>query len=268
MPVPTDTAYRVRRPLTAAELESIRGRIDAATDTTTLLVAAVIGVFDALLADLGQTYPGTGTTPQQRIDPRQYAIPQTQWTAIADAVTNRAHAWGGGITIGLDLVNLMPSAYDDPTVPAPWLSDQDHRPQVYRLEVSREAADEIAACETHLQHLAAFYGPSSDTYQQALSSWHRQLATLFATSLGATSLVHRDGPLSLHLSGLVFGVIFHGERRTCLAPGCHAEASGRTSADDPVVWRPRYDGATVLDHPHIPSYPLDAPQPGTWSLHS
>ncbi|MGI5182394.1 hypothetical protein ACQEVZ_39570 [Dactylosporangium sp. CA-152071] len=41
------------------------------------------------------------------------------------------------------------------TAPAPRLSDQDHRSKLYRLEVGRAAADQIAACETHLQRLAA-----------------------------------------------------------------------------------------------------------------
>jgi hypothetical protein len=266
-PVPVTDGHRVRRPLTAAELEYVVWRIDGSADLRALLHSVVITVFDALLADLGETYDSYG--PSRRLDPRNFAIPQTQWTAIASAMTDRAHAWGAGIQLGLELVNVMPSTYDDPAVPAPQLAPGDRRPHLFRLEVSREAADEIAACEAHVQALASTYGPDSVQHRDASASWRRQLAALFTTQLGARTVVHRDGPLALYVStesGFVFGVIFHGETRHCTVAGCSAIADTPTDAD--VRWRPAFPDAVVLVHEHTPSFPFGAPQPGTWSSHS
>jgi hypothetical protein len=74
-----------------------------------------------------------------------------------------------------------------------------------------------------------------------------------------------DGALSLYVStgsGLVFGLIFHGAHRHCTAKDCH------TMIRDDGTCYPSHTDAPVLDHEHTPSYPLDAPQPGTWSFHS
>ncbi len=269
MPVSLIDGYRVRRSLTAAELEFVGWRIHGSPDVGSLLQTVVAAVFDALLSDVGETFADYG--PQRPLDPRQYAIPQTQWTAIASAVTDRAHAWGCAIEVGMELVNLMPSTYDDPTVPAPQLGPGDGRPHLLRLDVSRDAADEIAACEAHVQALGAAYGPESAQHRDASHSWRRQLAALFSTQLGARTVVHRDGPLSLYVStqgGFVFGVVFHGERRRCTVAGCHAVADGSADTDQDACWQPAYADAVVLDHEHQPSYPFGAPQPGSWSAHS
>ena len=261
--------HRVRRPLSTAELDVLRHRIDAATGTTELVHAAVTGVLDALLTDLGDS---TGNySPQSPIDPRQYAIPASQWTAIADAAVNRAHAFGTAVELGLSLVNVGPSTYDDPTVPVPDLTVRDYRPDWYRIDVSRQAADEITACDRHLQALGTFFGPDSDVYRTALDSWHRQLANLFSTGRGSVCSVQRDGRFSLYVtasSGFVYGVIFHGQRRCCTATGCSAVADDDPQDPTSATWRPSRSDAPVLDHEHQPSYPIGAPQPGTWSAHS
>jgi hypothetical protein len=123
----------------------------------------------------------------------------------------------------------------------------------------------IAACEAHVQALGGYFGWQSPPYLDALASWHRQLARLFGMGLGAHTRVSKDGDRSLLVrtaSGIVFAVIFHGARRHCLAQGCAA-----TILDDGRAYPP-YQGAPTLDHEHVPSYPLDAPQPGEWSFHS
>src|SRR5688572_10633071 len=116
MTIPTDS-YRVRRALTDAELSSLFERIDAATGTADLLTGALNRLFDTLLADLGESRADYGS--QRRLDPRILAIPEPQWTAITAAVTGRAHAWGTGAQLALELVNLMPSAYPDHTATVP-----------------------------------------------------------------------------------------------------------------------------------------------------
>jgi hypothetical protein len=62
---------------------------------------------------------------------------------------------------------------------------------------------------------------------------------------------------------LVFGLIFHGRRRICTNTACEAYIN-----DDGRVWSCNYERFPPLDHEHTPSYPLDAPTPGTWSFHS
>jgi len=264
------SGYRIRRPLTTAELSVLRDRIDTAPTVQDLLVTVVVGVFGALLADLGETV--TDRSPDDRIDPRQYAIPQTQWQAITAAATNRANAFGDAVTLALELTNLMPAVYDNPAVPVPDLTGRDHRPDQYRLEFSRDVGDEIAACEAHLTALAGQYGTGSATYRMALDSWHRQLASLFSTRLGAATTVHRDGPLSFTVvtePGLVYGVIFHGQQRRCTSGDCHAVADDTPPGSaEPPAWRAAHTGAALLDHEHIPTYPFGAPQPGTWTSHS
>jgi hypothetical protein len=263
------TPYRVRRPLTAAELDGLRHRIDTAANTTNLLHATVTGVLDALLADLGDSV--SSHSRQAPLDPRQYAIPASQWAAIADAAVNRAHAFGTAVELCLNLVNVGPSTYDDPAVAAPDLTVRDYRPDRYRIDVNRQAADEITACEQHLQALCTSFGPDSDIYRTALDSWHRQLAGLFSTGRGSEASIQRDGRLSLYVttgSGFVYGVIFHGQQRRCTAPGCSAIADDDPQDPTTATWRPSRRDATVLDHEHQPSYPIGAAQPGTWSAHS
>jgi hypothetical protein len=83
--------------------------------------------------------------------------------------------------------------------------------------------------------------------------------------LGADTRVHRDGDLVLvHTgSGLTYGQIFHGATRHCTAgDGCTA-----TIAEDGTA-HALYATAVIAEHQHQPSFPLDAPRPGSWSFHS
>jgi len=261
--MPVNDARRISRPLTAEEIKTILAGIGSATSSAELLHGAVRDLYTALLADTGATFDDVDA--EHRLRATDYAIPTAQWQAIVKAITDRAAQWGTGAQLGLNLVNLMPSSYDDPAVPAPAVPTVDRRPDVHHLQVSREATDVIAACDAHVQALGQQYGRESEIYLDAFTSWHHQLARLFSMGLGADTRITKDGPLSLFVStgsGFVFGVLFHGAWRRCTIDGCAA-----VFGDDGAVYPP-YSGAPVAEHDHAPSYPLDAPQPGQWSFHS
>jgi hypothetical protein len=252
-----------RRVLTTAELDAILDAVAAASSTADTVCRALTGVYDALLADLGLSL--ADVTADNRIDPRAHAIPTAQWSAIVDAVTERAAEWGTGAELGLALVDRMPSHYPHPAVTVTPRLRTDRRPPLHTLDVTKEAVDVIAACDSHIRRLADFYGPASPIHLDALTSWHSHLARLFSMGLGAYTTISRDGDLSLFVSsasGLVFGLIFHGARRRCTDPDC-----GAFLADDGTATG-HTSGASVREHPHLASYPLDGPRPGTWAFHS
>lgn len=252
-----DTAH-VRRPLTDNEIETVLAGITTAADTPALLQHLLTSLYQALLDGSGTTLSDYDHT--RRLDPRTLAIPATQWQALVDAAVNRAHEWGTGNQLALELINLMPSAYDDPDVPTPTIPAVDHRPHVHQLHITREAVDVITACHQRIHALGDHFGYQSTFFVDAARSWLHLIAGLFSMSLGAHTQIHRDGPLSLHVAtggGLVYGIIFHPTARTCVLPGCRATVPDTASA-----------GAAVHEGPHVPSYPLDAPQPGQWSFHS
>jgi hypothetical protein len=253
----------VRRALTDAELAGIFDAITAATDTGEVLAATINGVYTALLCDLGHTLDTLG--PDQRLNPTEFAIPTCQWKAIAAAATNQADEWGTGASISMNLVNVMPSDYDDPTVAAPTPHLPDRRPAIHHLRVSREATDVIAACTEHVTALGQHFGLDSDIYQRAATSWQWHLTRLFALGSGADTYVTAESPLSLFITNgnrSAYAVIFHRTRRVCTVAGCLATIGddGTASATPPR--------AGVAEHEHQPSYPLDVPTPGQWSAHS
>jgi hypothetical protein len=92
------------------------------------------------------------------------------------------------------------------------------------------------------------------------------LSRLLSLGFGADTRVHRDGTLNLLVntgSGFTYGLIFHGVTRRCTAgDGCTAAI-----ADDGTAHTLR-STAVLAGHVHQPSFPLDAPRPGSWSLHS
>jgi hypothetical protein len=248
----------VRRTLSTDDLERIHAAIAAATDTGHLLRTTLGTLYAALEGDPQLT--------TRMLHPDRYAIPASQWQAIVAAITNRAQAWGTAAEVGIELaMNLMPGHYDDPTVPAPELPLPDYRPTERQLTLTREAVDVIAACETYLGTLHTAYGPASEVYQAAQQSWHRNLTQLLLLNTGAETHISRDGDRSLFIrtsSGLTFGLIFHATTRRCTTDGCD------TLIDDHGAARPAQPDALVRDHEHTPTYPVGAPQPGTWRLHS
>ncbi len=258
------TTYRVQRALTSAELTSIAAAINAATSSPEIVGAVVTTVFTVLLRTLGERLEDYG--PDHRLVPGSYAIPAPQWSAIAETAMARAARFGGRMSIALELVDVMPGTYDDPSAPVPESPPADQRPYEHVLTVSREAADVIAAASRHCDELARYFGAGSREHREATASWQRQLSRVFAMDFGSQTQVSRDGDLSLLVrtaSGLVYGIFFHHTPRRCTADGCSM------LIDDDGTARPAWaDAPACPDGQHAPAYPLDAPHPGTWTFHS
>jgi hypothetical protein len=142
----------------------------------------------------------------------------------------------------------------------------DTRPYTTDFTISREAMDVMQAASNYCLKLRDYYGVSSKRYTMAVETWQRQITMVFARPMGAGVRVMKDNDLSLVVSaasGFVFGLIFHGDKRHCTREGCMAFIN-----DDGTTSKYRYDSPECTDGKHEPSYPLDAPQPGTWSFHS
>jgi hypothetical protein len=245
-------------------MDTVLSAIDDATDSTRLWAAAVSGVYDALLAGTGRTLSTLGEGV--RLDPDAFAIPTVQWQAITAAALGRANAWGTGAQVAVDLANLLPATYDDPTAPVPQWDRPDRRPPTHQLHVSRQACDVIAAATAHVRALARCYGTGSPRHLAAADSWLSALSMLFGLGLGAMTQVAADGELGLLVttqSAVVYALVFEAQARCCVAgDGCTAVIADDATAHPPAA------GAPVAQHRHEPSYPLGAPRPGRWSAHS
>jgi hypothetical protein len=251
----------VRRLLTDAEMTEILTAIGEANSRASLIAATVTATFTALLAPLGQSLADYG--PARPLDPTAFAIPASQWAAITEACLARADAFGGRVHVALDLVNLMPSSYEDASVKVSLPPPPDQRPYEHVLTVTREATDVIAAASARCADLARGYGPRSPEHLEAVMSWQAQLSRLFSMSLGSAARVSRDDDLSLLVTtstGFTYGLIFHPAYRRCLRPGCTALL--------PDEGTPSNSAPACPDGQHQPSFPLGGVQPGTWSFHS
>ena len=250
-----------RRALTDAEMTRITTAIAAAGSTAKTVAATITGTLAALLAPLGETLDSYGK--ERPLDPSRFAIPTAQWNAICEACLARADAFGGRVQAGIVLIDMMPGSYDDPSVTVTTAPLPDQRPYEYALTVTRGATDVITAASTRCAELERCYGTGSREHLDAIRSWESQLSRLFSMAFGTSAHVSRDNDLSLLVttsSGFTYGVIFHAAGRRCTVPGCTA-----LIADDGTA---RAHGPACPDGNHTPSYPLDAPQPGTWSFHS
>lgn len=259
-PTSSPTVTAVRRPLSASELDTVRERIHGdAPGPYELVDAVVTAVFDALLPDQGLTY--RDHRDNALFDRNSYAIPVSQWTAIVTTVTDRAYMWDAATSTGMNLAALLPASYDDPAVPTPLLNPIDTQPHLVRLDINRDAAATVAACQQHLVELADAYGTDSDLYRDAAASWSRQLTALISAQPGAHRVLHSDGPLSLYVStgdAGHYGIVFEPLARHCTVEGCQAVSAAHGQ------WQPSHRDATVIDHEHQPSHPVDGPQPGRW----
>jgi hypothetical protein len=136
------------------------------------------------------------------------------------------------------------------------------------IQWAKDAREEWEKMTDHVVHLASHYGPHHRYTVEAALSLVRMASHLVAWG---DVRVFRDSNLSLLCNqvttdgqtGLVFGLIFHPQRRTCTRQGCQAVIN-----DDGSAWTYRPDHNTCQDGRHDPSHPLDAPAPGTWSFHS
>jgi hypothetical protein len=134
---------------------------------------------------------------------------------------------------------------------------------------SEQARDEWARMANHVAVLASAYGPEHKYATEAAASFARIAGQLIGWG---NVVVGRDGDLSLICHtvskdgsvGMVFGLIFHTVRRSCTRKDCHAVINdgGKAWTFNPNTYPMCEDGQ------HVPSYPLDAPHPGTWSFHS
>lgn len=254
-------SHIARRALTNDEMTRITTTIAAADSTAKAVAATVTGTMAALLAPLGETLDNYSS--ERPLDPSRFAIPTAQWHAICEACLARADAFGGRVQASIALINMMPGSYDDPSVTVTTAPLPDQRPYEYALTVTREATDVIAAASARCAELERYYGSESREHLDAIRSWEQQLTRLFSMALGASARVSRDSDLSLLVTtstGFTYGIIFHPDRRRCTVAGCTA-----LIADDGTT---RAHGPACPDENHTPSYPLDAPQPGTWSFHS
>jgi hypothetical protein len=250
-----------RRILTGDHLHAIHAAAQAASGPAELL-QTTLAVLDAALHA-----PATQTGA---LDPRPpasgragYAIPTGQWDAVFGMITDRAHVWGLAAEIGLDLaLNLMPATYDDPEPPDPQDLPElaDLRPSEHHLTLTRDAVEALAACQAHLRRLGTRYHPASPTYRLAADSWNDLLAVLLTGHPDARVTGYGNlGLLVESVGGTVWALIYRPDVRRCTAAGCHAVID-----DDATVHAPSPDAA-VLDHQHVPSYPLDGPAPGRWT---
>ena len=73
----------------------------------------------------------------------------------------RADAFGARVTIAMDLLNVLPATYDDPSAVVPPRPTVDHRPYEHVLTVSREAVSPDSRS-----------GLASVPSLQALRAWH------------------------------------------------------------------------------------------------
>jgi hypothetical protein len=93
----------------------------------------VLSVFGPLLTTVEESLADYG--PNRTLDPDAFAIPATQWVAIADACHARADAFGTRTDIALALAELMPVSHDDPAVTIVLRLTVDHRPPEHLLTV-------------------------------------------------------------------------------------------------------------------------------------
>jgi hypothetical protein len=134
----------------------------------------------------------------------------------------------------------------------------------YTFTITPEATATIARMHDHTRSLANYWGEKSTQYTQAATSLANVLARVFGGPMQENTRIWREGrPEELSLIVQTFmtvGVIFHRDKRVCTDPECHAMIE-----DSGAAYR---FGGDVKVHDHTPSYPLDAPVPGTWSMHS
>lgn len=258
------TPYRVRRALSLEEMTSIRRQIEAADSGAAIVTTALGAVFTALLTPLGESLNDYDS--ERKLDPAQFAIPKTQWAVISDLCLAKADAYGARADVALDLINIMPSTYEDPKAVVPPTRRVDHRPYEHVLRVSREATDTIAAASHHCDQLATYFGTDSAQYHDAVRSWQHCVSRLFSMGLGAELRVTREDELSLLVNsktGFTYAIFFYPESRRCSRQGCSAVIDDDGRAHSYVAGE-----HLCPEGQHELSYPLDAPQPGRWSLHS
>jgi hypothetical protein len=130
---------------------------------------------------------------------------------------------------------------------------------------TESAIETISAMYGHVYKLRQHYGPGSKEYTEASERLAHVMHSVVMTGFGDHATVSKDGDLSLFVNeghgSYVYGIIWHGTRRNCTNEGCHAVLN-----NDGTGWA--YMPEWYMCDQHVPSYPYDAPQPGSWSVHS
>jgi len=227
--------YRVRRALSHSELTATLDAVQTAGSTKKILAAVVQGVFGPLLKTVRESLADYG--PHRTLDPGAFAIPATQWAAIADACHARADAFGTRTDIALALADLMPVSYDDLAVTVALRPTTDHRPPEHVLTVSREATDQIAAASKHCEQLGTYFGAGSPQYLNAVRTWQRGICTVFSMIFGAATRISRHGPMSLLInssSGYVYALVFRPAPAPLLARMAGIASPTRWTPPSPV----------------------------------
>lgn len=127
-----------RYSLSDSDMLSIFERIDRSTDPNGVILNTVIGMWNAILGQEGESWESY--TAQRQIDPTAFAIPQDQAIEISERMKKRLfalHVSDIGVTNALlDLMNVGPSTYND----SPKQSGTDHI-----LPPKAEVSDRTAA---------------------------------------------------------------------------------------------------------------------------
>jgi hypothetical protein len=130
---------------------------------------------------------------------------------------------------------------------------------------TESAITTIGAMNNHVHKLRAHYGPGSSEHTEAAERLAHVMHTIIMAGFSNHAVVSKDGDLSLFVNegagSYVYGIIWHGTKRGCTNEGCHAVLN-----DDGLAWV--YSRDWHMCDSHVPSYPYDAPQPGSWSVHS
>ncbi|MDQ1250862.1 MAG: hypothetical protein QG597_5242 [Actinomycetota bacterium] len=259
----------VRRVLTDDDLRAIHAAASAATSPAQLLRDTLAALGSAVRPPTGRGSDASGDDSTGDADPSApsvnlsgYAIPISQWNAIFNMITGRAGLWGLAAEIGLDLAtNLLPASYDDPDPRLVLPALTDLRPTEHHLRLTHSAIEAIAECRAHLWRLSSHYHPASPAYRQAADSWNELLTVLLTGYPDARVTGYGNlGLLVESAGGTAWALTYRPKARRCTTSGCHAVID-----DDATAHAPRPD-APVLDHHHVPSYPVDGPAPGQWTV--
>lgn len=113
-----------RYSLSDSDMLGIFERIDKATDPNSVILQTVIGTWNAILGQEGESWESY--TAKDKIDPTAFAIPDDTFSEIVERMKKRLFALGisdiGVTNALLDVMNVGPSTYNDSPKP----SETDH----------------------------------------------------------------------------------------------------------------------------------------------
>lgn len=128
------------------------------------------------------------------------------------------------------------------------------------ITLDERAARNIANMRNRVADIGRSFGPRSPEYVDAMASLIQTLDSLYSWR---NVKVWAEDDLSVTGvgDGISFGLIWHGQHRRCTACKAIVEPDG-------TGWTYSTNEPRCADGEHVPTYPLDCPNPGTWSFHS